>query len=100
MLVYKRFWETDNFSMRIKVDYVVFGVADHDSDVRIWKFKMAATKWQLFSTTLAIFFTMSIKLDILRVFGVADYDSDVRIWKLKMAATKWQPFFSILANFF
>ena len=34
--------------MSIKLDYIVFGVADYDSDIRILKFKMADRIWRLY----------------------------------------------------
>ena len=50
--------------MCIKLDvWGVFRVADYDSDVEIWKFKMAPPKWQPFFTKFANFVTISIKLD-------------------------------------
>ena len=60
----------------------VFGVADHESELKIQKFKMADPIWQTKMQSYFIGWNL--------VFGVADYEFELKVQKFKMADPIWR----------
>jgi len=75
----------------------VFEVADYESEVRFWKFKMADPRRRPKSKIFLNFFFFETWYR--EVFEVADYKFEVRFEKFEMADPRWRPKSKIFLDF-
>ena len=69
----------------------VFEVADYESSITFWKFKMADPVWRPGRKKNSQNSMILAVITYIGFFEVTDYESSIGFWKFEMADPIWQP---------